>query len=292
MKPSRRFESLDALLTHLDNEIGVDLFRSVPRMTWLVSIVIFLAGLGIAFASPVFSIPALIGILGSFGVFFVWAGLSRKYETERNPQLQRKRNAFKAVQKIRELAVHRRLQKWMDPVALTILDAAAFHWQRINAAISTGPWLSADLAPSWKQLRENVTSASMEALYDLLIMASNCIGPPQKNKASELQGVLESFVDLDWVDAMQGLKSLANSDWTAYAHQSPQAETIAVHGRQIAEKMKALADDIESKSQQIVFEAAFENGLPGLSAIESVLGEMRSFQQAEDELDQELRNNN
>lgn len=289
MRSNRKFPHLSAYLQNLDEEAGRALVASVPVVAWSTSAMILAFGVllvGLVFGKWVAGV--LLGVAFASLVVTAWTAVIRSQRLARDPHEQRRRLVFKTGHEIRDLEVQNKLHRWMDPIALHLLEAGAYHWTRIQTALSGPQWGAKDLPAYWAQLKSQVLLASNEGMGDLIILARNCVGPPQKDRSSDIQGVFESFVDLDFADALMGLKQLAKADWTAYAHQSPQAEAVAVHGREIAEKLKELADDVESKASEIAIESATSGGIQSLDALDGVLNELKTVRLAESELEQRI----
>lgn len=289
MRSSHRTPHLSAYLYELEERSGRELVASVPVVAWstgalVVPIGVLLAGL--AFGQ--WSAGVAIGVGAALVLIAAWTAVVRKTLLDRDPREQHRRLVYRTGHELKDLEVQRRLHRWMDPLALQLLEVGAYHWQRIQTTLEGPQWGSKTLPAYWAQLRGQIQTAADEGMGDLLVLARNCVGPPQKDRQSDFQGVVESFVELDFADALDGLKRMAKSDWTAYAHQSPQAEAVAVHGRQIAERLQELADDVEMKASEIAIQSATSGGIQSLDVLEGVLGELRTVRQAESELEQRI----
>lgn len=289
MRTARKFPYLSAYLEKLDEQAGRALVASVPVVAWSTSaLIVAFAILLVGLVLGKWVAGVLFGLAFASIVVTAWTAAVTKHRLANDPREQRRRLVFKTGHNLRDMEVQRKLHLWMDPVALHLLEAGSFHWTRIQTALAGPQWGARDLPNYWSQLKTQVAQASDEGMGDLLVLASNCVGPPQKDRQSDIQGVVESFVDLDFADAISGLKQLAKADWTNYAHQSPQAEAIAVHGRRIAERLRELADDVEAKAAEIAIESATSGGVQSLDSLEGVLSELRTVRQAESELDERI----
>lgn len=289
MRSNLKFPYLSAYLQKLDDEAGRALVASVPIVASTSSVTMGALAFvitGLAFGK--WGVGVFLGLLLAGMVVVTLTAMARKRRFLSDPSEQRRRLVFKTGSEIRDLEIQRKLHQWMDPIALQLLEAGAFHWTRIETALSGPQWGTKDLPFYWSQLKSQVKQASNEGMADLLILTRNCVGPPQKDRKADIQGIVESFVGLDIADAVRGFQEMAKSDWTAYAHQSPQAEAIAIHGRRIAEKLSELADDVESKASEIALESAASGGFQSLDALDGVLGELRTVRQAESELEERI----
>ena len=289
MKSNRKFPYLSAYLQKMEEASARDIVGSIPLSSILLAIA--LAPVAVIVGGILFGglgAGAILAVGFAAAIILAWTTASRKRKLRTDPREQRRRKVFQAGSELKGLEYQRKLHRWMDPVALHLLEAGAFHWTRIQTTLQGPQWGTRDLPVYWSQLKQQVIEASNEGMADLLLMTRTCVGPPQKDRESDIKGVVDSFVDLDLADALQGLKQMAKSDWTAYAYQSPQANAVAVHGRLIAERLKDLADDVESKTTEITAHSATSGGLQSLEALDGVLGELRTVRQAESELEQRI----
>ncbi len=196
--------------------------------------------------------------------------------------------AWQAAKQYRALDAQNRLHKWVDPAAIELLEAAAYHWTRVVSALDSPFWTSKTLPTHWQAVRDHSLAAAEAAMDDLLILAQACIGQPAKDRKSELKGVFEGLIDLDIADALQGLKAIAGSDWQRYAFHSPNSRVVFEAGRQVAERLKLLGDEVERMAQQAAIETTgAQVGAP--QSIDVVLTELKAVQQAEDELRQQTQ---
>ena len=291
MRPNRKFPYLSAYLQKLDDDAGKALMASVPPGSLVAAVLamplVVIVG-GLVFGGWVAGTLLSVGL--GVAIVAIFTTLHRQRKLAADPREQRRREVFKTGHELRDLEIHRKLHRWMDPVALHLLEAGAYHWARIQSTLNGPQWGPRDLPTYWLQLKQQVAEAANDGMADLLLLTRSCIGPPQKDRESDFKGVVDSFVDLDIADALQGLKQMAKADWTAYAHQSPQAQAVSVHGRLIAERLQDLADDVEAKSSEIAVHSATSGGLQSLEALDGVLGELRTVRQAESELEQRIGN--
>lgn len=289
MKSSRKFPYFTGYLEVMNQEAERELVSSIPPGAWLSGIG-FAAGalLVLGLISGSWVVGAATAAIGALGLIIGLTNAHRKRRLREDPREQRRQQVFKVAKELRELEVHRKLNKWMDPVALHLLEAGAYNWTRIMKTLDSPQWSPRDLPAYWVQIKQQVQLAAAEGMADLVLLTRSCVGPPQKDRQDDIKNIFESFVDLDIADALQGMKQMASSDWTAYAHQSPQAQAISQHGRLIAERLKDLADDVEAKASEIAVSSSTMTGLQSLEALDGVLGELRSVRQAEDEVQQRL----
>jgi hypothetical protein len=148
-----------------------------------------------------------------------------------------------ALEAFKDLKSKKKLHSWVDPVLLQMLEAAAYHYTRVATILEGPTWLTSSGGRS--QLRTQAKQAADEAMFDLMVLVQPSIGKPLKEKKDDIEGIFEDLFDLDIAEALGGLQRMASSDWRDYAHQSPHAQAVFPTCRGLAERLKALADELE-----------------------------------------------
>jgi hypothetical protein len=220
------------------------------------------------------------------GLALAWLA-DRHFEANAPPEQAKRKAAYKIAGQFRSLESQRKLHKWMDPMILQLLEAAAYHWTRVRTALTGPAWSAKDLPEHWKAVRQSALGAADDGMRDLVLMAQPCVGPPQRDRGRELKEVFESFVDLEIADALQGLKSISQTDWAAYSHQSPVAGEAFNPMRVVAEKIKDLADEVEDLSLELAHQTGDRSLSHAGRSIDVVLSELKAIKQAESELEHE-----
>ncbi len=232
------------------------------------------------------TVPVALAVGTLVGVVvgrMVSAGQKKRMPSSRVQQ------AWAVADEMRRLRSGRKLHKWVDPSILQLLEAAAYHWTRVHNSLAGPAWASPNLPGHWASVRDQAAQAAQDAMADVIILARSCMGPPAKDKEEMVKEVFEDFADLDIAEALQGLKTLSKQDWTASAHQSPQARTVFMQARPIAERLQSLADEVERAAVEVGSSQVFLPATPeATQSIDAVLGELRAIKQAETELDQQL----
>jgi len=180
----------------------------------------------------------------------------------------------------------RKLHQELDPVAGQLLDLCAQYHQRVVQALEGPFWASASEGSHWRALAMQCKHAADEAMEEVLLLGAGCFGKPEKTRKDDLQDALHDFLDLDFVDALQGLKGVAMADSSRYAHRSPNLPIVFEPIKQIAERLRALAAEVERLSQEAAREGVARGSLTASASIELVLNEIRTLERAEAELDQ------
>lgn len=289
---TKKFPHLTTYLKYVAEESTRSQLRLAGPKALLGGLLVF--GLLVAvFSGLGFLYPGLFwgGLAGALSIGGIGQWEMKRRERS-DPDFAKKRSLAAIGFEMTQLTAQRKLHKWMDPVALQLLEAAAYHWERLHTALNSPHWSDRDLPQYWKGVRTQAMEASNMGMMELVLLCRGCMGPPQKDKQSEIQGIMQDFVDLDIADALQGLKSMAKSDWTVYAHKSPVLDQIFEPARQIAEKIKLLADEIETKNHDLLIAKSPIPERRAVDSIDSVLTDLRAFDQAEDELESRLQQGN
>jgi len=246
--------------------------------------------LAAALLRAVMSTWAAVG--GSVIVFGVLVAIFSSWMSRRksgqSAEEKRREQVHAASKQLTDLQTERKLHKWMDPTILQLLEAAAYHWTRLKAALDSPSWSRPDLGQHWLSIKNQSWLAANHAMEELLLMSISCIGEPSRDKQKAVKDMMSDFKDLDVVDALQGLSKIASGDWQDYAYHSPQAQAVFEPGRQIAERIKALADEIERTSTEMPEREFIPTSSQGaMESLDVILGEIRAVREAETELHQQ-----
>lgn len=197
--------------------------------------------------------------------------------------------AAQAIDHFKKLDRERKLHKWMDPVAIQLLEAGAYHWSRIRQTFDDSRWNVSQLPEHWVGLKQKAHSAANLAMAELVILCAGCTGEPTKTRKDDFQSVFEDLVDLDIEDALRGLAKVTATHPKEYRFQSPQTKEIFEPARQIAERLKQLADEMEQATQIAKTELPQSQLNLGQETIGHLLEEIKAVRQAEQELHQSQR---
>ena len=248
----------------------------VATIAWLAS-----RDIGIAVLSAALAWPASV---------VAWYVIDKRLRRPKSPEEAMRMESWKASQALLQLEQQRRFHKWMDPSMSQLLEAAAYHYARIQGAAAGSFWSSASLPAHWRSVRSQSLEAAEQAMEQLVTLATPCMGEPQTDRGKAFKEAVGDLVDLDIGMAIDSLREVATADWTRYAHRSPHLKEAFEPGRAIAERMKRLADEIEQRAEDAVKESGA--ALPADAAVNSldvVLSEISAVEKAEDELQQRTR---
>lgn len=281
---SKRFPYASGFLTRILQERAYARDRAL-RAAGMPLVALGAAAIGIAVgfavSLPLALVAAGIGFAAGSGI------LEKKIRTPRDADEARRFEAWAAAGEMRTLDSQRRLYKNIDPVAMQLMEAAAFHWTRVISATEGAYWSSPNLPAHWQAVRSQAIAAADAAMEELVLLCHTCMGTPQRDRKTDLKDVFEDFIELDIGDALQGLRQLTKADWQDYAHRSPNAAIILEPGKQIAERLRDLADEVESMSSQVLAEEPGRSASSAITSLDVVLSEMRTVRQAETELHQQ-----
>lgn len=242
-------------------------------------------GLGLAFLRiPIASVPILIAAAALLG--FSLSKFLRKPKLSPT-ELERREKISRAIAQFTNLSRERKLHKSMDPAILQLLEAASFHWTRLKSLLDSPSWTGASVGDHWKTIRAQSWQAANHAMEELVLMSTSCIGEPQGDKQRAVKEIMGDFRDLDFMDALQGLSRIANSDWSDYSYRSPNAPLLFEPGRLLAEKIKTLADEIERTTSSVNPEAQVYSTQNAADSLDGILSEIRAVREAETELQQQ-----
>jgi hypothetical protein len=214
---------------------------------------------------PGLSIPAAILTFG------LGALLSRGNKTEPTPRDRRRDEAREAGLKMRRCLELRRLHRDLDENSLFLLEECARHWSRVYSVFGTGFWNDPALATTYATARQQALEAADEGMEDVLIL----YGPLLPSEVNGRQA-------MDYVE--EALENYVFRGQSGAGHPPPAFH----HARQIAEKLRDLADEAERIASDLHRER-LTTPTATSGSLDASLGELRAIRQAEDELRQNLR---
>ena len=264
----------------LSNAIGCGLVALTTPLAGLAFGVGF-SSLGAGLLAATLAMPVSV---------FAWYLIDKRLRRSRSPEEAKRMESWKASASLLSLEQQRRLHKLMDPTMSQLLEAAAFHYARIDAALASDYWSSESLPAHWRSVRSQSQEAADQAMEELVMLAMPCMGEPQADRGKVFKEAVEDLFDMDIVVAIGGIKEVATADWTRFAHRSPNASFAFESGRRTAEMLKKLADEIESKTSEVVIAsgAVIDTGTAA-DSINVVLSEISAVKEAEDELQQRVQ---
>jgi len=230
------------------------------------------------------AISTVIGVPVVFGLI-TW--LAKLLYNPRTPEQERRARFRSILQKYHPPLSRKKLHREFDPVAGQLMEAAAFHYNRIQTGLSTAAWTNPELPLHWRGVRVQILQSADEAMADAAMLCVDCLGKPQKTRQTDLKEAFEDFVDLDWVEALQGLGLAVGADDERYRYRSPHLSVVFQPTKDIAEKLKLLADEVEKRSGDLVRDAVRPMASGSTASIDAVLSEIQLLNEAETELNRQ-----
>jgi len=243
------------------------------------------------FIGPIGGTVFALGMAITGGILLFAMGKRHSDKASKEATVEEKLMAQSAqsIEHLRKLDRERKLHKWMDPVAIQLLEAGAYHWSRIRMTFSDARWNVNQLPEHWVGLKQKANSSANLAMAELVILCAGCTGEPVKNRKDDFQSVFEDLVDLDIEDAVRGLAKVTATHPKEYRFQSPQTREIFEPAREIAERLKELADEMEQATLIAKTELPQSHLHLGNESIGHLLEEIKAVRQAEQELHQSQR---
>jgi hypothetical protein len=219
------------------------------------------------------AILTLVVVLPSvaYGLFT----LRKRGRPPKTPEQVRKEQAAKLYRTLWNKATQtKKLHKLLNPAAAALLEEGARNWLRVQRALAGPIWGSPNLPGHWKQIRERSLSAAEHAMADLALLVEPFLDPQQPPKPAFAQ-----VVD-DVMDAIMPTNEPL-----------PLVELLPIEfepARQIAEKLKLLASEVEASAREVALVPESQEALGSPSDIERTLSELRAIREAEGELRQQV----
>ena len=208
-------------------------------------------------------LPLLAGLTAS------WVKHLARPKTE---EQERRHEAHEGILFMSNALSMGKLHRRIDKAAGLLLEECSRHWLRVHDAVSGTFWEDKDLPEHWKHVRDQSKAAADRAMDDMIVMLKPVLeARTQQSSAQEFIGdVLETFLNVDSDGAVDPLPS------------------TFLPARDIAQKLKQLADEVEETAQKAANDPSFREHYSSSTQIDQVLSELRAIKQAETELHQEI----
>lgn len=243
-----------------------------------------LAGLGFAAGGVTWAVATLFGgeaatwqvfasAVGLWwigaGGFWVWKRSNTPMTEEATAQQRLRLEAYQIVRRLHASKEKRRLHRDLSDSVSSLLEECARSWARAHEALESAFWRNPNLPLHWQSLRDHAGVAVDQAMREVLVILSNAV--PEEPGKWRIDEVVEEFL---------GKKVFAGQ---AGEDRMPMTFDPA---RQLAEKLKMLASEVESATRDVAKDEAIASQFSSGPALDLCLGELRQIQQAEEELRQ------
>ncbi|MBX3097000.1 MAG: hypothetical protein KF812_09065 [Fimbriimonadaceae bacterium] len=229
-----------------------------------------------------------LGFLAAFLTLGGWiaAGITwgKRAKQPRSEKEKAQVAAVAASKPWQSLRNKQKLHKYADPAVLHLLEAAAYHWTRVQTIVTSPTWNADSLPGHWAQVRDSAQMAADQAMAELLHMSQLAMGEPSRSREDEVSGMVKDLFELQISDALDGLRQISSSDWTAYSHSSPHAGDIVKRGMTVADRLQNLAEELEGATPQTATMVGSADVPNSAQSLEAVLSELKAVRQAEEEV--------
>lgn len=210
----------------------------------------------------------------AFGLYML--GMYAVWQTRRarkpDPQRELRREAKQVAQRLAGCAARKRLHRDLSVDVASLLEEASRNWNRARSALESPYWRSAELPSHLRIVREQSLQAIDQGMQELLVLFATSV--PERAGDWSIGEI---------VDEVVGHDIFATRD--RIDHLSPFYD----QGREVAFKLRDLADQVEGISRQLAGQELITGAPKPGTALEATLAELRQIKQAEDELRQDIR---
>lgn len=176
-----------------------------------------------------------------------------------------------AVALARQMLTSKRLHKDLDGSSAQLLEESACFWREIKAELDSPFWRNPELPVHWKTVRLQTSNAADAAMEEMLVLLRSSFHPADHHGWEVMvEDVVETFVT--------GPK-LRKGD---------RIPPGFAEARQIADKLKMAASQVRTAAAEITAESGTKPLLSSGAALDMAIGDMRSLQEAEQELRRNL----
>lgn len=174
-------------------------------------------------------------------------------------------------------ALHRgKLHRLAGDATTGILEECAKQWSRARQALDNPFWTSPNLPPHYKSVREQTSRAVDRAMDEAVVLLHNELEMPYRAGAVDRMSLSE---------LVEGVFGVQIPDMSGPQQGLPVAY---VSVRQIAGKLKQLADNVESLTAEVAQDPSVRNEFHAESALDMCISDLESIRQAEKELRQNI----
>jgi len=221
--------------------------------------------IGIALDLDLIFIALLLGLSG-LGLAYWWPGRTKRKSEPRDVLHQ------EAIALAKQMIASKRLHKDLDAASAQLLEESAKFWREIRAELDNPFWRNPGLPSHWKTVREQTSAAADGAMEEILVLLRSSFHP------NYAQGGWENVVE-DAIETFVTGPKLRKGD------RMPPGFAEA---RQIAEKLKIASSQVRTASLEVSAEQGATPLLSSGAALDMAIGDMRSLQEAEQELRRNL----
>ncbi len=251
-----------------------------PRMLAGAAAGVGVLGIAAAVAAGVLISPYLF--LGTLvGGAMAFAGARQLRRPKSDAQIEREM-IYSTAMKYAEPLHERKLHKVLDPIAQQLLEACAFHWERIFTLLNGPEWRESSVRQAYGAIRQQCLHAADVAMGEALAICLTCMGPPEGDFKDDVESVISDFTNLDFDDAVSGVREIFRTQAWKKVHRSPYIDTVVGPVSDLAKKLQQLGNEVQGIAND-----ARANRVPsGLGRpIDRMLTELSAIRTAEHELD-------
>jgi hypothetical protein len=196
----------------------------------------------------------------------------KKMAAEKPAERKHQAEAEAIVVQMYQALYRKRLHKELDDSAGALLEDCGRNYMRIQNTLSMPFWMSDELPGHWRAVRDQSLLAAEQAMDEALVMLKGSFHPGRR------KGNWEEIVE----DVMSEFTQPAKR--RPVDHLSPGFRPA----REIAEKLKLLASEVERATGDLAKDEAIAEEFTAGASLEMALSELKTIQVAEDELRQNL----
>jgi hypothetical protein len=264
---SKSFEQLEHYL-----EVRPNLRKEMPNRPALgIGTAAFVGASVIALMDhgPAVVLLAVAGMAGMFGYRF-FSSMQIKPPTHEAEVMG---EADNVARKLRELSARRRLHLVLHPGIGAVLDECAGYWKQIQDLSNSRVWQDARLSGQWTTARQEWLGAADFAMAEALLLAEPGLTlRPSRPRAEEL---VEDLLDTYVFQKGKGREDVLPVRFKPL--------------RELAEKMSTLVTEVKAARDSMGTERVADPQPDATSRLDEVLSNLRSINEAEEELQRHLK---
>lgn len=220
----------------------------------------------------------LWGIIGLVALAFpilpvIFHEIEKRKMEPKNELEKRSQEASELIQRFKGYLDGGRLHRHLEPVAAAVLEQSARNWIRVRDAVQGEVWAHPQLPQHWKDIRDQSLKAANGAMEDIILLLRTSV--KTQPKAEDWQVAFTEFFD-----------ELLGRDRPPEDTRIPPEFEPAV---EIGQKLARLANEVEEASRRLHRDEFVKTQYTSSQSIDVILGELHAINEAETELQQDVR---
>jgi hypothetical protein len=252
------------------------------KQTGLASGIGFAAALGAVIFLPLTVILKIVAFVAILAIGSMAGQYLRKQALAPKNQEQARAQQLVATHKVYLDAVdENRLHKDLDMTVAQLLEASAYSWFRVHERLAEPIWNGPQSSAHLQAIRSSLLITANEAMRTAVGLGLRCMAPPNSRR-TPMEEISDSLSDLD----LDGILSTVRKAMKGKkGFQSENLGEVYAPMREIAEKLKAMRDEVEQMTNESMGARHSAQSSTPTAELDEAIDMLRGLRHASRELD-------